>query len=46
MAMVVAPMLSSPIGGWMFQTYRLANVLLIPLMAGVITLALCIIGLH
>jgi DHA1 family bicyclomycin/chloramphenicol resistance-like MFS transporter len=46
MAMVVAPMLASPIGGWMFQTYGLANVLLIPLVAGAITLALCIFGLH
>ncbi len=46
MAMVVAPMLASPIGGWLFQTYGLDSVLLIPLGAGVLTLALCLVGLH
>lgn len=46
MAMVVAPMLASPIGGWLFQHYGLSVVLYIPLAGGVATLALCGVGLH
>jgi len=45
MAMVLAPMLASPIGGWLFQTYGLTSVLLIPLVCGAATLALCHFGL-
>lgn len=46
MAMVVAPMLAAPLGGWLFQTYGLDSVLLIPLVGGVATLALCAVGLR
>ena len=46
MAMVTAPMLAAPLGGWLFQTYGLDSVLLIPLVGGVATLALCAVGLR
>lgn len=46
MAMVTAPMLASPAGGWIFETYGLDMVLVIPLVGGVLTLALCWFGLH
>ncbi len=46
MAMVLAPMLASPIGGWLFQHYGLSIVLYIPLVGGAATLALCAVGLH
>lgn len=46
MAMVTAPMLASPIGGWIFEVYGLQEVLLIPLVAGVITLGVCVFFLR
>lgn len=46
MAMVTAPMLASPAGGYVFQHYGLDMVLYVPLVAGVLTLALCWFGLH
>lgn len=46
MAMVVAPMLASPIGGWLFEHHGLTIVLIIPLVAGVATFVLCLFGLH
>lgn len=45
-AMVIAPMLASPVGGWLFENYGLRSVLAIPMAAGVATLVLCLFGLH
>ncbi len=46
MAMVVAPMLASPLGGWMFEAQGLRAVLLVPLVGGLLTFLLCLFGLH
>lgn len=45
-AMVVAPMLASPLGGWLFENHGLDIVLAIPGIAGTATMALCLFGLH
>ncbi len=45
-AMVLAPMLASPLGGWLFEFHGLQIVLAIPLAAGIATFALCLFGLH
>ena len=45
-AMVVAPMLASPVGGYLFEHYGLHVVLMIPLVAGIATFMLCLAGLH
>ena len=46
MAMVVAPMIASPLGGWLFESHGIRSVLAIPLAGGVLTFALCYFGLH
>ena len=46
MAMVTAPMLASPVGGWIFEVYGLDMVLMIPLVAGVLTFAVSAFFLH
>ena len=45
-AMVIAPMLASPVGGWLFEHHGLFAVLAIPLVAGIATFSLCLVGLH
>ena len=44
-AMVIAPMLASPVGGWLFEHHGLFAVLTIPLVAGIVTFSLCLVGL-
>lgn len=46
MAMVVAPMLASPVGGYLFEFHGLGSVLVIPLVGGILTFAFCLFGLH
>jgi DHA1 family bicyclomycin/chloramphenicol resistance-like MFS transporter len=45
-AMVIAHMLASPVGGWLFEHHGLFAVLTIPLVAGIAAFSLCPVGLH